>query len=81
MHRSLLGKEVCFIGRLASMRRGEAEQRTLHVGGRPVSIPGVSTSYLIIGDVLQTGSQATRKLAAFKDLKEKGASIELVGEE
>ncbi len=80
MSRSLVGKEVCFTGRLASMTRTEAEQRIENAGGRHVSFPAVSTSFLVIGDALLTGNQTTKSLSAFKVLKETGAGIELIRE-
>ncbi len=80
---SIVGKEIAFTGRLASMTRGEAVERILHAGGSHVATPRPSTALLVAGEALAAISpegRMARNLIRFKELKEGGAAIRLVEE-
>jgi tetratricopeptide (TPR) repeat protein len=76
-------REVAITGRLVSMTRSDAVRRIAEAGGRYVQSPGSTTSYLVAGQAtgyLTASGGISRNMARFRELKERGAGIRLVGE-
>jgi tetratricopeptide (TPR) repeat protein len=80
---SLRDSEVAIAGRLLSMTRAEAVQRLLRAGGRHTREPGPSTAMLVAADGmghLTADGAISRSLELFRELKNQGSGIRLVGE-
>jgi len=81
----LFGLSVTFTGALSSMTRALAWQRVADCGGMPLDNVTKQTNLLVFGyqDASKLGPNATMssKFKKATDLKEKGANIEIIGED
>jgi tetratricopeptide (TPR) repeat protein len=80
---NLTGKEVALTGRLFSMTRASAVERIQQAGGIYVREPGPATSILVAGEAsghLTSTGAISRNMELFRELKNRGVSIELVEE-
>lgn len=79
----LRGLRVSITGRLASMSRDEACARIAAAGGQYDATPGADTALLVVGQggpPLGEDGRLTRSLRAARDLRDAGASVEIVAE-
>jgi len=80
----LLGQRVAFTGRLATMRRAEAERLVRTRGGTPVSTVSRRTSLLVVGMrgwALRDDGRISRKIEEAEAGRARGWRIRLIGEQ
>lgn len=80
----LKGKQVAFVGKLASMSRAEAARVVGECGGHVATEPTLETAYLILGqesELLNSNGQPALPARTAKLLQEKGAKLTVLLEE
>ena len=74
------GKSFCFTGNLSFIRRDIAQQVIEQAGGFFKSGLSMKVDYLVVGDLSLYGNESG-KLKRFRELRDKGARIEILSEQ